>query len=370
MDSAGSGEEVSDPVAGCQGNGLSGSMGATGGQGAARCRPQVAGRKGAGATEEGRHVSEGEESEMKVGLYTISFAGVWYDGPALSLEDILKRAKQMGFDGVEIGARRPHASPMDLDEKARGRIREQAAGLGLEIPAIASYNNFASPILEQRENELLMVREQIKLARDLGAPVLRVFAAWRGITLRDGQGSYEMTRRYWDQGYADVTGAERWRWVRDCLKEAADFAGEMGVTLALQNHEPVIRDHLDMLEFIEEVGSPALKASLDCPLLVQQDDEYVAEAVRATGDLQVHSHYGGEFEEVDGEAAQRQIRFTRRSSINYPAFVDALKRIGYQGYLCYEFCHPCLGEDHELQGLEAVAEQVRLAQKYMRKLVT
>ena len=126
---------------------------------------------------------------MKVGLYTISFAGVWYDGPALLLTEILGRAKDLGFDGVEIGARRPHASPMDLDARARDRIREQAAKAGVEIPAVASYNNFASPVLEQRENERLMVREQIKLARDLGAPILRLFAAWRGITLRDGHGS-------------------------------------------------------------------------------------------------------------------------------------------------------------------------------------
>ncbi len=308
---------------------------------------------------------------MKVGLYTISFAGVWYDGPALALGKIFKRAKEMGFDGVEIGARRPHASPMDLDEKARARIRAQAGKLGLEIPAVASYNNFASPIVEQRENELLMVREQIKLARDLGAPILRVFAAWRGITLRDGQGTYEMTGRYWDDGDADVMGVERWRWVRDTLKEAADFAGELGVTLALQNHEPVIRDHVGMLEFIRVVDSPALKACLDCPLLTSQDDEYVVQAVRDTGALQVHSHYGGEFDEVDGEAVLRAIRFTSpfwRRLANYPTFVKALKEIGYEGYLCYEFCHPCLGEDHELEGLEAVAAQVELAQRYMKKL--
>ncbi|UCC68578.1 MAG: sugar phosphate isomerase/epimerase [Armatimonadota bacterium] len=306
---------------------------------------------------------------MKIGLYTISFAGVWYDGPALPLGDIFKRAKSMGFDGVEIGARRPHASPMDLDENAREKIRKQAADAGLEIPAVAGYNNFASPILEQRENELLMVREQIKLARDLGAPVLRLFAAWRGITLRDGHGTYDITRQYWQHGYPDVTGAERWRWVTDCLRETADFAGDMGVTLALQNHEPVIRDHLDMLQFIREVDSPALKACLDCPLLTQQDGEYVTNAVRVTGDLQVHSHYGGEFEEQNGEVVQRQIRFARRSLINYPAFIKALKEIGYQGYLCYEFCHPCLGENHELLGVEEVAEQVALAQRYMRNLV-
>lgn len=306
---------------------------------------------------------------MKVGLYTISFAGVWYDGPALPLDAILRRTKEMGFDGVEIGARRPHANPMDLDEKARAFIREQAAEAGVEIPAVASYNNFASPVLEQRENELLMVREQIKLAHDLGAPVLRVFAAWRGITLRDGHGTYEMTRRYWEQGYPDVTSLERWSWVRECLREAADLAGEMGVTLALQNHEPVISRYSDMLAFVREVDSPALKACLDCPLLVRQDDEYVMSAVRATGDLQVHSHFGGEFEEENGEAVQRRIRHMNRALINYPAFVKALEEIGYDGYLCYEFCHPCLGPNHELLGLDEVTRQVDLAGRYMRTLV-
>lgn len=306
---------------------------------------------------------------MKVGLYTVSFSGAWYDGPGLPLEEIFGRAKAMGYAGVEIGAKRPQASPMDLDERARARIREQAAKLGLEIPAVASYSNFASPILEQRENELLMVREQIKLTKDLGAPVLRVFAAWRGVTERNGNALYEMARWYWEHGYPDVTWLDRWRWARAGLQEAAEYAGELGVTLALQNHEPVIRDHLDMLDMIREVDSPALKACLDCPLLTCQDDEYVKEAVRATGELQVHSHYGGEFEEVDGQAQQRAIRFARRAEFNYPAFVKALQEIGYEGWLCYEFCHPCLDERHELEGLEAVEEQVGLARRYMSGLV-
>jgi sugar phosphate isomerase/epimerase len=306
---------------------------------------------------------------MKVGLYTVSFSGAWYDGPGLSLEDVFKRARDMEYDGVEIGGKRPHGSPMDLDAAARERIREQTAGLGLEIPAVAGYNNFATPVEDQRENELLMVREQIKLARDVGAPVLRVFAAWRGITRRNGYATYDMTRRYWQDAYTDVTILERWAWVKECLREVAEFAGEMGVMLALQNHEPVMRDHIDMLQMIREVDSPALKACLDCPLLTEQDDDYVREAVQATGDLQVHSHYGGEFDEVDGEAVQRVIRFTRRSLINYPAFVSALREAGYQGYLTYEFCHPCLGEDHELAGLDEVTRQVELAARYMGKLV-
>jgi len=303
---------------------------------------------------------------MKIGLYTISFAGVWYDGPGLSLEEIFKRAKDMGYEGVEIGARRPHASPMDLDAKARERIREQAAKAGLEIPAVASYNNFASPVLEQRENELLMVREQIKLARDLGAPVLRLFAAWNGITRRDGHGTYEMCRNLYR--HPDVLGIERWQFVRESLKEVSDFAGEQGVTLALQNHEPVIERYWHMLEFIQEVNSPALKACLDAPLLKDQTDEYVAKAVADTGALQVHSHYGGEWEERDGEVALSKWYYGAGRPTNYPAFVKALKKVAYTGYLCYEFCHPAL-VNHTLQGLDFVAGQVAMAARYMKKLI-
>jgi len=305
---------------------------------------------------------------MRVGLYTVTFSGAWYDGPGLPLAEILSRARAMGYHGVEIAAKRPHANPMDLDAKARDRIRRQTADLGLEIPAVASYSNFVSPIIEQRENELLVTREQIKLARDLGAPILRVFAAWPGITLRDGHATYDITRRHSPQG-PDVTYLEQWSWAKECLKELADFAGEHGVTLALQNHEPLVRDHGDMLDMIREVNSPALKACLDCPLLTSQDDAYVTDAVRATGALQVHSHYGGEFDEVEGEAVQRPIRFARRGLINYPTFVRALKGIGYTGYLTYEFCHPCLDEHHQLEGLEAVARQAELACQYMRKVI-
>lgn len=305
---------------------------------------------------------------MKVGLYTVSFSGAWYDGPALPLDEILRFAREAGYDGVEIGAKRPHANPMDLDAGARARLREQAAELGLEIPAVAGYSNFASPILEQRENELLVAREQVKLARDLGAPVLRVFAAWRGITLREGHATYDITRRYWPP-IPDVTALEQWQWVKECLRELAAFAGEHGVTLALQNHEPLIRDYQDMLDMIHEVDSPALKACLDCPLLAQQDEAYVTEAVRATGELQVHSHFGGEFDQEGKEAVQRPIRFSRRPLFNYPDFVKALREIGYQGYLCYEFCHPCLSERHELEGLAEVKRQVELAQRYMRRVI-
>ena len=146
------------------------------------------------------------------------------------------------------------------------------------------------------------------------------------------------------------------------------MAEKAGVTLALQNHRPIITHYQDMLDLICEVNSPALKACLDAPLLKEQDDDYVAKAVRETGDLQVLSHYGGEWEEKGGEVVLSRWYYSAGRPTNYPTFVKALKEIGYTGYLCYEFCHPAL-VDHTLQGLDFILKQVSMAARYMRKLV-
>jgi hypothetical protein len=48
---------------------------------------------------------------MKIGLYSITYRGVWYSGEALDLFSLLRLAKQQGWEGVELDAERPHAAP-------------------------------------------------------------------------------------------------------------------------------------------------------------------------------------------------------------------------------------------------------------------
>ena len=65
---------------------------------------------------------------MKISLYTVTYAGIWYNGPALGFEDIVHRAKDYGYDGVELDGKRPHGNPMDLDGRTRERIVPSSAG--------------------------------------------------------------------------------------------------------------------------------------------------------------------------------------------------------------------------------------------------
>ncbi len=301
---------------------------------------------------------------MKVSLYTITLSGGYYDGPAVPLLDLFPKAEVWGYDGIEIESKRPHGSPLDLDAEARSEIRAAAMDHGLELSCVASYNDFSSPIDEHRQNELLMVREQIQLAADLGAPIVRVFAAWSGVTRRDGCITYDVARYNIDQRYPGTTALERWCYVRECLIEAARMAEDAGVILALQNHKPIIHSYRDMLDFIVEVDSPALKACLDAPLLSVHTEDHYRQAIAATGDLLVHTHFGGRFERLeDGRVRPLD------AQTDYPTFMRLAKEIvGFQGHTGYELCSPVL-IGHRHAGLDYALLQAELACAYMRQVL-
>ncbi len=311
---------------------------------------------------------------MKIGLYSISCSGVWFnDRPALTVEEFVDTAKKYGYDGVEIDLKRPHGSPIDLNSNRCKEIRDYVKSSGLEMSAVAANNNFASIVPEQIENELLMVKEQIRVAKELEAPVLRLFAAWRGITMKNGIATYETTAAH--HTYYGALDYELRQSILSCLRECVGWAEEAGVVLALQNHHPLIDDYHDMLDFVSWVDSPWLKCCFDAPCCgwteEKQSSEYISTAVKEVGSLQVLSHANAEFvEQPDGSI--EMISFDPHIQpvlTNYPAFVKASKEIGYSGYLNYEFCHMPFQHGKVLGYTNYIENQIRLAQLYFRRLI-
>jgi len=309
---------------------------------------------------------------MKVSLYSVSYLGIWYDGPALSFEDFVKRAKTCGYDGIELDGKRPHGNPMDLDQRSRDKMRNILEREGIEIPCLAANNDFSSPIPEHRECQLLMVKEQAHLAADLGAKVVRLFAAWPGVAIRNGLASYDLARSpfyTFERQFPFATTLERWNYVKDCLKEAAAFGEEFGVIMALQNHAPLIRNWKDCYDLVKEVNSPWLKMCLDLPLMTRFDPEFIRQAALTTGNLQAFSHFGGEFYlEDNGEVKQKPLEFDKPLP-DYANFIKLMGEIGYDGYFSYELCHPVVDDHHQRLGLAYVDQQVQLAHVFMKGLI-
>jgi sugar phosphate isomerase/epimerase len=298
---------------------------------------------------------------MKIGLYSITYLGIWYKGDAMELKDVMRLAKKEGWEGIEFDTKRPHAAPMDLSEDDRKELRDLAGELDLPISAVSPNCDLSSPVPEHREAMICYVRECIKLTRDLGSPICKIFAGWRGVGVRDGLGSYEYTRTDPFPDWSD----DRWGFARDSLKELSKFAEDQGIVLALQNHSPVVDGYKDVLTFIEEVDSPVFKACMDIPLEGDNagSPEWARKVVRETGPLQVHSHYGGEWQ----RNADGRIELVSERKVAYGPFVDALMESGYQGFMDWEFCHPAM-ENGERAGVEYVHKQTRLALEFMKQL--
>ncbi len=306
--------------------------------------------------------------DIKLGLYSISFLGIWYRGEALTMEETIKRAKKYGYAGIEIDGKRPHGHPLDMPKDRCRKLRSIADREGIEIYGVAANNDFSSPVPEHRECQILCVRELIRMASDLGAKTLRVFLAWPGVTEEDGVATYAIAAPRWEAFRRGFSEQQIWDWCREGLVECAMYAGDAGITLALQNHKPVIKSHHDVLRMVREVNSPHLKVSLDAPIMPVKTPEYIRRAALDVGPLQALSHFGGEYERgADGKVKCSPTY--KRGADFYIPFIRAMKEIGYKGYIGYELCHALPMVNGKTVGIEFAEMNAQLAAEFMRGLI-
>jgi len=309
---------------------------------------------------------------MKFALLTVTYGGLFYKGEALSLEQQIYKAKELGFDALAIETKRPVASPLDLAKADRDRIKKISADQNIPLCAVESMSNFAGRYMEDRENNLAMMRMVLELAKDLGVGLVKIFAAWPGIVNDEEAvamyGEYERGNYYKRLFPADL---RRWNRCVEGIREAADMAADMGITLALQNHAPVLsKGYEDTLTMMQEVGRNNVKLCIDVPLFYErQTDDYIHEAVQKCGDHLVHTHYGAwNFSQHEnGEIIQGPSPSTG-NLVNYEAFVEELHNIGYKGYLTSEYCLPVY-KDHQYGGIEEIEHATRISLQYMKQLV-
>jgi sugar phosphate isomerase/epimerase len=305
--------------------------------------------------------SSNKPAGLKLGLYTITYLGIWYRGDALTLEDAIRRAKKYGYDGIEVDGKRPHGHPLSLTRAHARELRKMAEGEGIEIYGLAGNNDFSSPITEHRDAQLTYMRDLIQLAPDLGAKTVRVFLAWRGVTQKQGLASYSLAEPLWESIHQGYSPDEIWGWCRAGMIQCTKYAADAGVTLALQNHVPVIHDHHDVLRMVKEVNSPHLKVSLDAWIMQDKSPAAIRQAAIDVGPLQALSHFGGEFKrEADG---------TAKGPDYYASFVNSMGEIGYKGYIGYELCHTLPVVDGQTVGLEFADQCAEGAAIYMRGLI-
>lgn len=300
-------------------------------------------------------------SDIRVGLYSITFLGVWYRGKALTLPEIIKTAKKYGYSGIEIDGKRPHGNPLDWPVSKCKELRKMADDDGIDIYGVAANNDFSSPMPEFRECQISYVKDLIRMTSDFGSKTLRLFLGWPGVTLHPQLANYDVARDIWKYTHSKFTEEETWSWCRDGITECCKYAADAGITLALQNHKPVIVDYPEVLKMVNEVNHPNLKISLDVPIMDDKSPENIKKAANLVGNRQVLSHFGGEYERgADGKVKGQDF---------YKDFVKAMHETGYKGYMSYELCHALPVVNGQTVGIEFAEKNAALAAEFMRGII-
>ena len=169
------------------------------------------------------------------------------------------KAKEYGYDGIEIDGKRPHGNPNDWPTKRCKELRSLADGEGIEIYAVAGNNDFSSPDLRASGSPDRLHAGVDPDGLGLGGPAVRAFFAWPGVTKHPQIASYTIARNIWNHTHSLTTSADDGSRCRDALAECARYAADYGVTLALQNHAPIVTSYKDVLRMIQEVNSPQLE---------------------------------------------------------------------------------------------------------------
>ena len=99
-------------------------------------------------TANGQKTPTGNPKDFKVKtcLHSVSYMGAWRGQALLTVDEFLVKAKELGFDGVELAAKRPHVSLLDYDDAARKKLRDRIKELGLDLVCLAGYNDFSAGI--------------------------------------------------------------------------------------------------------------------------------------------------------------------------------------------------------------------------------
>lgn len=267
-------------------------------------------------------------------LHSVSYAGLWGQS-SLTVEQFVDKAAELGYNGVMLMAKRPHVAPLDYGRKERMMLRHHVESRHLAPPVIAGYCDLTAGLdhvdVPHREIWVAYLLELAHLAHDLGATVVRVFTGYEHQTL-DHQRQLQH--------------------VAATLKEAAQRAADLGITFAVQNHHDLAAGYETLHDLLTAIHEPNCKAAFDAwaPALHGAD---LAATARHMAPLTVHTTIADyqlrpRYKYVPSQVNYRaEMPYAQAvpmgdGSIDYRAFLDALRCGGFHGTIAYEMCSPLL----------------------------
>lgn len=261
--------------------------------------------------------------------------------PGWEWNKVLQYAQGNGFAAIELRGIMGKMDLPSLPEFSATQIPEtkkQVADYGLKISDVGASSEMHHAEAAEREKQLADGKKFIDLASALNVPYVRVF----GNQIRGPK----------EEVIARVSGG---------LHELGEYAGPRGVTVILESHGDFV-DSPTLKEVLTRANSKYVALLWDAHHTFVDGHEQPQETVGALGSWIRHTHLKDSV--PDGKGGRKYV-LPGTGEVPMERQVMALRKIGYQGYYCFEWekvWHPDIQEPEV-----AFPAYVRLVSGYLKE---
>ena len=247
----------------------------------------------------------------------------------MSLRECLRLARDAGFDGIELNYDlendlSPKATPKDFQA-----IRAMAAEIGIAISGVCSFLYWPYSLTDndpaRRSRGLELARSMIRAAHELGTENLLVVPGAVHIP--------------WRADHEPVPNDVCDRRAREAVAQLVPLADELGVSLNIENifFNGYLMTPAEMNAFVDHFQSERVRVHFDTGniMLFQFPEHWVPVLGRRIKNI----HFK-EFTKKGTDHSLESFRPLLDGTTNWPAVMEALDRVGYRGYLTFEYFHP------------------------------
>jgi D-psicose/D-tagatose/L-ribulose 3-epimerase len=269
---------------------------------------------------------------MKLGLINSAWLG-----SAVGTGEGIRKTKEIGFDTIDI-----MADPTEINVKERRLIRDTCREVGLPVVSvcccalgIADFNKTV------RQFHIARAMRHLDLVYELEAHNLLLVL-----------GEY-----IWQQEV--IKPQDQWKWAVDAVSELGNSAAGLGLEIAIELepfHLSIVNNLARMVEFLNDVHDPAVRANLDISHLLLSNSP-AGDIPKLEGRI-AHVHLSDCDGKVHGDLPPG------RGVVDFRPYLAQLKRLGFSGTISIELEY----SPEPARIVDWVSEAYRETDKLMREI--
>lgn len=263
------------------------------------------------------------EMLKSINMWAFPYPQTW------TLKECLELAKEAGFDGVELNYALEGEFSAQSPESEIKSIREMADKIGIRISGVCSFLYWPYSLThnnpERRARGMELATKMIRAAQLLGTDNLLTIAGAVYIP--------------WLKEEEPVPNDVCDQRSREAIGKLLPIATAAGVKLNIENifSNGYLYSPREMVEYVDSFQSPNVQVHFDTGNIMQY--QFPEHWIPILGKRIKNIHFK-EWDKRTAEFSLSTFRTLLDGTTNWPAVIEALDKVGYRGYLTFEYFHP------------------------------